>query len=46
VKPLVCDLSFVATVCEDGSPKGTTYVLNDDQLLFADIRCAGAGPMG
>jgi uncharacterized protein len=29
-------------VCEDGSPnvspKGTTYVLDDDRLLFADIR--------
>jgi hypothetical protein len=35
-------LGFYATVCEDGSPnlspKGTTYVLNDDHLLFADIR--------
>src|SRR5512146_2371619 len=35
-------LGFYATVCEDGSPnlspKGTTYVLDDDHLLFADIR--------
>ena len=35
-------LGFFATVCEDGSsnvsPKGTTYVLDDDRLLFADIR--------
>jgi predicted pyridoxine 5'-phosphate oxidase superfamily flavin-nucleotide-binding protein len=35
-------LAFYATVCEDGSPnlspKGTTYVLDDDHLFFADIR--------
>jgi predicted pyridoxine 5'-phosphate oxidase superfamily flavin-nucleotide-binding protein len=35
-------LGFYATVCEDGSPnlspKGTTFVLDDDHLLFADIR--------
>ena len=35
-------LGFFATVCEDGSPnlspKGTTYVLDDDHLFFADIR--------
>src|SRR5215217_4551619 len=35
-------LGFYATVCEDGSPnlspKGTTYVLDDDHLFFADIR--------
>ena len=35
-------LGFYATVCEDGSPnlspKGTTYVLDDDHLLFADVR--------
>lgn len=35
-------LGFYATVCEDGSPnlspKGTTYVLDDEHLLFADIR--------
>ena len=35
-------LGFVATVCPDGtpnlSPKGTTYVLDDDHLFFADIR--------
>jgi predicted pyridoxine 5'-phosphate oxidase superfamily flavin-nucleotide-binding protein len=35
-------LGFFATVCEDGSPnvspKGTTYVLDDDRLLFADVR--------
>lgn len=35
-------LGFYATVCEDGSPnlspKGTTLVLDDDHLLFADIR--------
>jgi predicted pyridoxine 5'-phosphate oxidase superfamily flavin-nucleotide-binding protein len=35
-------LGFFATVCEDrspnASPKGTTYVLDDDRLLFADIR--------
>jgi predicted pyridoxine 5'-phosphate oxidase superfamily flavin-nucleotide-binding protein len=35
-------LGFYATVCEDGSPnlspKGTTYVWDDDHLLFADIR--------
>jgi uncharacterized protein len=35
-------LGFFATVCEDGSPnvspKGTTHVLGEDRLLFADIR--------
>jgi len=35
-------LGFYATICEDGSPnlspKGTTYVLDDDHLFFADIR--------
>src|SRR3954454_1923821 len=35
-------LGFYATVCEDGSPnlspKGTTFVWDDDHLFFADIR--------
>ena len=35
-------LGFYATVSEDGSPnlspKGTTYVWDDDRLFFADIR--------
>ncbi len=35
-------LGFVATVCPDGtpnlSPKGTTAVLDDDHLIFADMR--------
>ena len=35
-------LGFYATVCENGSPnvspKGTTYVWDDDHLFFADIR--------
>jgi predicted pyridoxine 5'-phosphate oxidase superfamily flavin-nucleotide-binding protein len=35
-------LGFYATVNEDGSPnlspKGSTYVLDDDHLFFADIR--------
>jgi predicted pyridoxine 5'-phosphate oxidase superfamily flavin-nucleotide-binding protein len=35
-------LGFYATVCEDGSPnlspKGTTYMLDDGHLFFADIR--------
>src|SRR3954449_355107 len=35
-------LGFYATVNEDGSPnlspKGSTYVLDDDRLFFADIR--------
>ena len=35
-------LGFYATVGEDGSPnlspKGTTFVLDDDHLCFADIR--------
>jgi uncharacterized protein len=35
-------LGFVATVCPDGtpnlSPKGATAVLDDDHLVFADIR--------
>ena len=35
-------LDFYATVCEDGSPnlspKGTTDVLDDERIFFADIR--------
>ena len=35
-------LAFYATVSEDGSPnlspKGSTYVLDDDRLFFADYR--------
>jgi uncharacterized protein len=35
-------LGFVATVCQDGtpnvSPKGTMDVLDDDHLVFCDIR--------
>ena len=35
-------LGFYATVGEDGapnlSPKGTTFVLDDDHLFFADVR--------
>ena len=35
-------LGFYATVCEDGSPnlspKGTTYVWDDEHLFFAEIR--------
>jgi uncharacterized protein len=38
-------LGFVATVCADGtpnlSPKGTTTVLDDGHLLFADIHSPG-----
>ena len=38
-------LGFVATVCPDGtpnlSPKGTVSVLDDDHLIFADIRSPG-----
>jgi uncharacterized protein len=38
-------LGFAATVCADGapnlSPKGTTTVLDDEHLLFADIRSPG-----
>ncbi len=38
-------LGFVATVCPDGtpnlSPKGTTAVLDDDHLVFADIWSPG-----
>jgi hypothetical protein len=38
-------LGFVATVCPDGtpnlSPKGTVCVLDDDHLIFADIRSPG-----
>ena len=38
-------LGFVATVCPDGtpnlSPKGTVMVLDDDTLVFADIRSPG-----
>src|SRR4051794_32477412 len=35
-------LGFYATVCDDGSPnlspKGTTFVWDDDHLFFAEIR--------
>jgi predicted pyridoxine 5'-phosphate oxidase superfamily flavin-nucleotide-binding protein len=35
-------LGLYATVCEDGSPnlspKGSTYVLDDDHLSIADVR--------
>jgi len=38
-------LGFVATVCPDEtpnvSPKGTVCVLDDDHLIFADIRSPG-----
>ena len=38
-------LAYVATVCPDGtpnlSPKGTIAVLDDDHLVFADIRSPG-----
>jgi hypothetical protein len=38
-------LGFVATVCPDGtpnlSPKGTLTVLDDDHLVFADLRSPG-----
>ncbi len=38
-------LGFVATVCPDGtpnlSPKGTTSVLDDDRLVFADLFSPG-----
>ena len=38
-------LGFVATVCPDGtpnlSPKGTTSVLDDDHLVFADLFSPG-----
>src|SRR4051794_18573775 len=38
-------LGFYATVSEDGSPnlspKGTTFVLDDDHLFFADVRSPG-----
>lgn len=38
-------LGFVATVCADGtpnvSPKGTLRVLDDNHLMFADIRSPG-----
>jgi uncharacterized protein len=38
-------LGFVATICADGtpnlSPKGTLCVLDDDHLVFADIRSPG-----
>src|SRR3954453_22313318 len=38
-------LSYVATVCPDGtpnlSPKGTTAVWDDDHLVFADLRSPG-----
>ena len=44
MKRLVAEqrLGFYATVCEDGSPnlspKGSTYVWDDDHLFFADVR--------
>lgn len=47
MKRLVAEqrLGFFATVCEDGSPnlspKGTTYVWDDDHLFFADVRSPG-----
>ncbi len=35
-------LGFVATVCDDGtpnlSPKGTMVVLDDDNIMFGEIR--------
>ena len=38
-------LSYVATVCPDGtpnlSPKGTTTIWDNDHLIFADIRSPG-----
>ena len=38
-------LGFVATVCPDGtpnvSPKGTLTVLDDEHLIFADLRSPG-----
>jgi predicted pyridoxine 5'-phosphate oxidase superfamily flavin-nucleotide-binding protein len=38
-------LGFVATVCADGtpnlSPKGTICVVDDEHLMFADIRSPG-----
>ena len=38
-------LGFIATVCADGtpnlSPKGTTAVLDDDHLVFADVHSPG-----
>jgi len=38
-------LGFVATVCPDGtpnlSPKGTLCVLDDEHLIFADVRSPG-----
>jgi predicted pyridoxine 5'-phosphate oxidase superfamily flavin-nucleotide-binding protein len=38
-------LGFIATVCPDGtpnlSPKGTLRVLDDDHLIFADLRSPG-----
>ena len=38
-------LAFVATVCPDGtpnvSPKGTLCVLDDEHLVFADLRSPG-----
>lgn len=47
MKRVVLDqrLGFAATVCADGtpnlSPKGTTTVLDDEHLLFADIHSPG-----
>lgn len=38
-------LGLIATVCPDGSPnlspKGTTFVLDDDHLAFADLASPG-----
>lgn len=38
-------LGFVATICPDGtpsvSPKGTVSILDDEHLIFADIRSPG-----
>ena len=39
------ELGFIATICPDGtpnlSPKGTTYVWDDDHIVFADICSPG-----
>ena len=36
-------LGFLATVCDDGSPnlspKGLTFVLDDEHLVIGDVRC-------
>ena len=38
-------LGFMATVCEDGtpnlSPKGLTFVLDDDHLVIGEVRSPG-----